>query len=64
MAKVAPAVGRCVTIKLMVPRTTPNTYMLEEFVAEAKTVRLEESKRSSLLAAMEFLKDLNLDLEV
>jgi hypothetical protein len=58
-----PAPGSLVDVLLRVPRTTPNTYMLEEFTSRARVVRHETSTgRAS--AALQFVCPLELAMEV
>ena len=63
-AKVVPPKDRKLTVRLLVPRTTPNTYLLEEFTSEAHVVRhdmLEDN--ASVGLALRFTQPLTLDLE-
>jgi len=60
-----PALGRELNLHLAVPRTTANTYMLEDFNPGAKVIRhqpMTDSRQAGL--AMQFTKPLELMLEV
>jgi hypothetical protein len=58
-----PACGSLVDVLLRVPRSTPNTYMLEEFTSRARVVR-HETSGSRASAALQFLHPLDLAVEV
>ena len=58
-----PACGSLVDVLLRVPRSTPNTYMLEEFTSRARVVR-HETSGSRASAALQFLRPLELAVEV
>jgi c-di-GMP-binding flagellar brake protein YcgR len=45
-----PPFGEKVRIRLAVPRTTPNTHMLEEFACEARVIRQEPMREEQLAA--------------
>jgi len=61
----APPPGRQVAVVLRVPRRTPNTYMLEEFCAQAVVVRQDERREDACIGiALRFLQRLDLTLEV
>jgi len=54
-----------VTISFAVPRTTPNTYMLEDFSAQARILRHQPLVNESMAGvAVQFAKPINLGLEV
>jgi len=60
-----PPFGSELNVQFSVPRTTPNTYMLEEFSSRAKVVRhqpMKDSRQAGL--AMRFAEPLELMLEV
>ncbi|MCJ7545044.1 MAG: PilZ domain-containing protein [Phycisphaerae bacterium] len=60
-----PACGNVVDVLLRVPRQTPNTYMLEEFVSRARVVRYDAlADREGAGAALEFVHPMELGLEV
>ena len=63
--QVLPARGSLVDVLLRVPRTTPNTYMLEEFVSQARVVRHDPpGEGEAAAAALEFVRPMELGLEV
>lgn len=60
-----PEQGRQMSLKLLVPRSTPNTYMLEEFNAPAKIVRHDMLLDNTQVGvAVQFLQQVNLALDV
>jgi c-di-GMP-binding flagellar brake protein YcgR len=63
-SEAAPEQDRRLTVRLLVPRSTPNTYMLEEFVGQARVLRHQELADDSSAVAVQFVKRLRLDLEV
>ena len=57
--------GQDVNISFDVPRSTPNTYMLEEFSAKAKVLRSQPANDDSLAGvAIQFFRPVNLALRV
>jgi c-di-GMP-binding flagellar brake protein YcgR len=57
--------GKQVALKLLVPRSTPNTYMLEEVNAQATVIRHDALKDNSRVGvAMRFMSPQQLNLEV
>ena len=57
--------GKPVALKLLVPRSTPNTYMLEEISAQATVIRRDVLKGDSQVGiAMRFMSLQQLNLEV
>jgi len=64
-AESAPSRNSPLKVNISVPRSTPNTYMLEQFAAGAKVVRIEELSGDALSGvAIEFTSPLELTLEV
>ena len=62
---ILPACGSLVDVLLRVPRSTANSYMLEEFVSHARVVRHQTSADSQTASvALQFLRPLDLALEV
>jgi hypothetical protein len=60
-----PADGSWVGVHLRVPRTTPNTYMLEEFTTRARVIRRQVVPDGAAAAVgLEFARPLELALEV
>lgn len=60
-----PACGSLVDVLLRVPRSTPNTYMLEDFTAQARVVRhITSSAGDPIAAGLQFVQPLALALEV
>ena len=54
-----------VTISFAVPRTTPNTYMLEDFSAQATVLRHQPLVKSDLAGvAVKFVQPVSLGLEL
>ena len=61
----APESGAGLRVKLSVPRSTPNTYMLEEFGSSATVVRREPLAGKRLIGvALQFGEPLRLGIEV
>jgi len=57
--------GQALRLNLRVPRTTPNTYMLEEFSSPAYVVRRPAGEETADRAvAVRFVPALKLELEV
>ena len=56
--------GANVQIEISVPRTTPNTYMLEQFSSMARVIRTQDTDSAGIAAAFEFARPLNLAIEV
>ena len=62
--EVLPSVGTWLSLRLSVPRDTPNTYMLEEFRSPARVVRHQPLKERGLTGlALQFAKPLDMILE-
>jgi len=60
-----PACGTEVSIRLSVPRSTPNTHMLEEFSCRGRILRHQPLASDRLAGvAMQFVKPQELSLEV
>jgi len=62
-----PACGAEIEVRFSVPRSTPNSYMLEEFHTPARVLRHQpagKSKDDNIGVAMVFLKPLDLKIEV
>ena len=59
-----PPVGATVSVKLGIPRTTLNTYMLEEFTCRALVLRHQAVDGGPFALALQFLHPLDLMLEV
>ena len=58
-------IGRQVNVAFSLPRSTPNTYMLEDFASEAKIVRQTAMQRADYAGiALEFAEPLELGIEV
>ena len=63
-AEAAPPVGSAWHVRLAVPRTTSNTYMLEEFLCEGLVLRHQKLKETGRAAvALRFASPLHLDLD-
>jgi hypothetical protein len=59
-----PSHGASVSLRLLVPRSTPNTYMLEEFQSQAKVLRHEMLKDNTQVGvALVFDRKIDLGLE-
>lgn len=60
-----PRIHDRVNVTFSVPRSTPNTYMLEEFASPADVVRHEPLEDTALVAvAIQFERPMDLALEV
>ncbi len=58
-------IGEQVNVTFSVPRSTPNTYMLEEFASEARVVRqvpMQDTEHAGI--ALAFAEPLELEIEV
>jgi len=58
-------IGQDVNVTISVPRSTPNTYMLEDFASQAKVIRhmaMQDSEHVGL--ALQFERPLDLAIEV
>ncbi|MGA2266642.1 MAG: PilZ domain-containing protein [Phycisphaerae bacterium] len=63
--RLVPAHGGLMDIHLRVPRSTANTYMLEEFTSVARVVRWEDVDDGAVaVVGLEFTRPLALALEV
>ncbi len=62
--KPLPAEGSLVDVNMRLPRSTDNTYMLEEVSCRAKVVRHVPGDASTASLALEFTTPLDLALEV
>lgn len=51
------------TIRLSVPRSTPNTYLLEDFHANARVVRTRPANGEDFAVALEFIQPIPLNLD-
>ena len=60
----APEAGSQVRATFSVPRSTPNTFLLEEFSCKAFVVRQEPENERSCQVALRFEPPLDLGLEV
>jgi len=59
-----PGEGQVVEVRFSVPRSTPNTFLYEEFTSPARVVRRKRRSRSRpACIAIQFHKPLELDLE-
>ncbi len=63
-AKAAPKPGRLLSLKLSVPRSTPNTFLMEPIAGKAIIVRHEPADNGACRVAVRFEPPLTLDLEV
>ena len=59
-----PPAGEIVDVKLSVPRSTPNTFLMQPFCSQAVVVRQEETPDGACHVAVRFDPPLDLDLEV
>jgi hypothetical protein len=58
-------IGKQVNVAFSLPRSTPNTYMLEDFASEAKVIRqtaMQDVDHAGI--ALEFAEPLELEIEV
>jgi hypothetical protein len=63
--RLLPAHGSLMDIHFRVPRSTPNTYMLEEFASPARVIRWEDAGDGAVaVVGLEFIRPLELALEV
>lgn len=63
--KVVPRVSERVKVLLAIPRTTPNTHMVEEISCEARVVRHQPMENDEVVGvALQFQTPLKLGLEV
>lgn len=60
----APQPGQQLDLKLSVPRSTPNTFLMQTFIAKAIVVRHDQSDDGTGRVAVRFEPPLDLDLEV
>ena len=60
----APQPGQQLDLKLSVPRSTPNTFLMQAFTAKAIVVRHDQSDDGAGRVAVRFEPPLDLDLEV
>lgn len=60
----APEPGRQLSLKLSVPRSTPNTFLMEPIASEAIVVRHAPAEDGTHYVAVRFAAPLTLDLEV
>ncbi|MCD6304170.1 MAG: PilZ domain-containing protein [Planctomycetes bacterium] len=63
-AESAPPAGQRVKVRFSVPRSTPNTYLLEEFTSDAtvvRTVPADQADRRRL--ALQFVQPIDLALD-
>ena len=56
--------GQQLDVKLSVPRSTPNTFLMQAFRAKAIVVRQDQSEDGAGRVAVRFEPSLDLDLEV
>lgn len=63
-AKDAPARGAWVHVRFSVPRSTPSTYLLEDFACDARVVRRQEASVTRQHVALRFDRPVSLALEV
>lgn len=60
----SPAAGETVHVKFSIPRSTPNTFLYEEFCSPAVVVRCErKAKDRPLFVALRFDQPMDLGLE-
>jgi hypothetical protein len=63
--EVLPSVGTWLSLRLSVPRDTPNTYMLEEFAGPALIVRHQPADGNQQIGVgLKFIRPMDLMLEV
>ena len=63
--KVVPRVSERVRVLLAIPRTTPNTHMVEEVLCEARVVRHQPMENDEVVGvALQFQAPLTLGIEV
>ena len=60
----APEPGRQLDLKLSIPRSTPNTFLMEPVAGQAIVVRHEPADDGARNVAVRFEPPLTLDLEV
>jgi len=60
----AAAPGARADVKLSVPRSTPNTYLMQPFNTPAIVVRFEKEPEGPSRVAVQFATPLDLDLEL
>jgi c-di-GMP-binding flagellar brake protein YcgR len=60
----APQPGQQIDVKLSVPRSTPNTFLMQGFTAKAIVVRHDQSDDGAGRVAVRFEPPLELDLDV
>ena len=60
----APQPGEQLDVKLSVPRSTPNTFLMQGFTAKAIVVRHDQSDDGAGRVAVRFEPPLELDLDV
>ncbi len=63
-AEAAPQPGLSLSMKLSIPRSTPNTFLLQPVAGKAVVVRHEPSDNGDCNVAIRFEPPLELDLEV
>ena len=60
----APRPGQALSLKLSIPRSTPNTFLMQPVSGKAVVVRHEPSDNGACQMAIRFEPPLELDLEV
>ena len=60
----APQPGQHLDVKLSVPRSTPNTFLMQGFAAKAIVVRHDQSADGAGRVAVRFEHPIDLDLDV
>lgn len=60
----APSPGLALSLKLSIPRSTPNTFLMQPVSGKAVVVRHEPSDNGACRVAIRFEPPLELDLEV
>ncbi len=62
--KATPLPGQHLDVKLSIPRSTPNTFLMQAFTAKAIVVRHDQSDDGAGRVAVRFEHPIDLDLEV
>jgi len=56
--------GQLLDVKLSIPRSTPNTFLMQAFTAKAIVVRHDQSDDGAGRVAIRFERPIDLDIEV
>ncbi len=62
--KAAPHPGQQLDVKLSIPRSTPNTFLMQAFTAKAIVIRHDQTDDGAGRVAIRFEHPIDLDLEV